>query len=204
LSAAQTHSGTTAAIVCVHAQSREAWFAYVGDSKIALGDLATGKVVFSTGEHKAHDPEENKRLKQCGAQVITREYEDGELVSRVFVPGTGIPGLAMSRSLGDGCLKNYGVTAEPHVHNVTELWQCCEAPVVVLASDGLWDTISVEETVAALAARCRAGLNVGKGCEVLLRRSQRLWIQAEGDYCDDVTVVLLAPSASLAPRKPAE
>mmetsp|Transcript_122502 Transcript_122502/g.318459 ORF Transcript_122502/g.318459 Transcript_122502/m.318459 type:complete len:402 (-) Transcript_122502:121-1326(-) len=202
LNAAQTHSGTTAAVVCIHAESREAWFAYVGDSKIALGDLATGKVVFSTGEHKAHDLEEGERLKQFGAQVITREYEDGELVSRVFVPGTGIPGLAMSRSLGDGCLKNYGVTAEPQVHNVTEFWQTCEAPVVVLASDGLWDTISVEETIAALAARCRAGLDVRKGCEVLLRRSQRLWIQAEGDYCDDVTVVLLAPNSSLAPCKP--
>merc|ERR1719507_37899 len=158
-----------------------------------MGDLASGDAGFCTEDHKAHDFQENERLKAFGAQVITKEYDDGELVSRVFVPGTGTPGLAMSRSLGDGCLKKYGVSAEPVVQDVTKHWQDCEAPVAVLGSDGLWDSISVEDTVAALTARCRKGLDVGKGCEVLLRRSQKLWIQAEKDYCDDITVILMAP-----------
>merc|ERR1712039_6090 len=103
----------------------------------------------------------------------------------------------MSRSLGDGCLKKYGVTAEPEVRNVSDLWDRCTAPIVVLASDGLWDTITVEETISSLTARAHAGLDVKIGAEALLRRSQRLWIENEGDYCDDVTVLLLAPTASL-------
>ncbi|CAE8645052.1 unnamed protein product, partial [Polarella glacialis] len=149
----------------------------------------------------AHDPEEYSRLQAAGAQVIEKRYEDNEVVSRVFIPKTGVPGLAMSRSLGDGCLKKYGVTAEPEVRDVTSLWRGCRAPCVVLASDGLWDTISVEETVASLTARVRTGREVGLGVEALLRRSQRRWIEAEGDYCDDVTVLLVAPSASIQPRQ---
>mmetsp|Transcript_140728 Transcript_140728/g.243704 ORF Transcript_140728/g.243704 Transcript_140728/m.243704 type:complete len:109 (-) Transcript_140728:58-384(-) len=104
----------------------------------------------------------------------------------------------MSRALGDGCLKKYGVIAEPDVHNITSLWSTCKAPLVVMASDGLWDTISCEQVVMALSARYHKQLDVQLGVEVLTRRAQRLWIEAEGDYCDDVTVMLLAPQSSLA------
>lgn len=197
---AQTYSGSTAAVCCLKMDTQEVWFAHAGDSRVLLGDLANGTVVFQTEEHKAHDPEEFRRLEEAGAQVIQKRYDDGALVSRIFMPKTGMPGLAMSRSLGDGCLKKYGVIADPEVQEVTGLWQGCEAPVVVLASDGLWDTITVEETITTLAARYSSGLDVQLGAEALLRRSQRLWIEAEADYCDDVTVLLVAPRASLRMR----
>merc|ERR1712129_156708 len=107
----------------------------------------------------------------------------------------------MSRSLGDGCLKKYGVTPTPDVQDVSGIWAACEAPIAVLASDGLWDTINAQETVASLFARAKKGQDVKRGAEVLLRRSQKLWVQGEGDYCDDCTVILLAPTASLKSRK---
>eukprot|EP00931_Biecheleriopsis_adriatica_P124213 TRINITY_DN99321_c0_g1_i1.p1 TRINITY_DN99321_c0_g1~~TRINITY_DN99321_c0_g1_i1.p1 ORF type:complete len:425 (+),score=43.87 TRINITY_DN99321_c0_g1_i1:64-1338(+) len=200
-SAQQVWSGATVAMCCLHVEQQAAWVAHVGDSRVVLGDLTSGQVVFCTDEHKAHDPEEYSRLEAAGAQVIQKRYDDGEVVSRIFIPKTGVPGLAMSRSLGDGCLKKYGVSAEPEVADITGLWQDCAAPTVILASDGLWDTIGVEETVAALAARCRSGRDVAIGVEALLRRSQRRWIEAEGDYCDDVTVLLVAPSASLVSKE---
>lgn len=201
-SSAQTYSGATVATCCIHSELGEAWFAHAGDSRAVLGDLESGTAIFVTGEHKAHDPEEYQRLEEAGAQVITKRYEDGELVSRIFIPKTGVPGLAMSRSLGDGCLKKYGVTAVPDVKNVSDFWSASSAPFIVLASDGLWDTISVEETVNELTVRRRRGLDVQLGAEALLRRSQRLWIEAEGDYCDDITVLLVAPSASLVLEQP--
>jgi len=189
----QAFSGTTVATMCIHPERQEAWIAYAGDSRVVIGDLDTGLAVYSTGEHKAHDPDENARLKDKGAQIITKRYADGEVVSRVFVPKSGVPGLAMSRSLGDGCLKKYGVTAHPEVHNVTSSWAQCTIPMVVLASDGLWDTISIEDTISALAKRRKKGMDVALGIEKLVRRSQRLWIAREGDYCDDVTVLMVAP-----------
>jgi len=200
-SSAQAFSGATVATCCLSLDKlpQQAWVAHVGDSRVVVGDLWSGQSVFCTDEHKAHDPQEYSRLETAGAQVIQKRYDDGEVVSRVFIPKTGVPGLAMSRSLGDGCLKKYGVTAEPDVQDVSGLWQSCAAPALVIASDGLWDTISVEETVANLYGRCKNGRDVTLGVEALLRRSQRRWIEAEGDYCDDVTILLLAPNASLVP-----
>lgn len=195
----QIQAGSTATLLAQ--RQGETWLAYAGDSKAVLADLATGCTVFHTEDHKAHDPAESARLKSAGAQVIEKRYEDGEVLSRIFVPRTGVPGLAMSRSLGDGCLKRYGVTAEPDVHEVSELWSRCQAPLAVIASDGLWDTISVEDTVKALSTRHCSGLNVGIGAEALTRRAQRLWIECEGDYCDDVTILLFGPEGSYSGRK---
>eukprot|EP00929_Paragymnodinium_shiwhaense_P013753 TRINITY_DN121600_c0_g1_i1.p1 TRINITY_DN121600_c0_g1~~TRINITY_DN121600_c0_g1_i1.p1 ORF type:complete len:448 (+),score=81.10 TRINITY_DN121600_c0_g1_i1:268-1611(+) len=193
----QIYSGATLAVCMIHSETEEAWFAHTGDSTLTLGDIADGTVVFVTDEHKAHDPAENSRLKAAGAQVISKKYCDGEVVSRIFMPRTGVPGLAMSRSLGDGCLKKFGVVAEPEISDVSELWRRCQAPVVLLNSDGLSDTISPEEALSTLTARCKNGLDVKVGVEALCRRAQRLWIEAEGDYCDDITIILMAPQRSI-------
>jgi len=198
---AQAYSGAAVAMFAVQLERREAWFAHAGDTRVVLGDLASGTPVFITEEHKAHEPGEHRRLRAAGAKIVERRYDCGEVVSRIFVPRTGVPGLAMSRSLGDGCLKPYGVTSEPEINNVSGLWAESESPVAVLGSDGLWDSIDVEETISLLAARRQAGLDVEQGIEALCRRAQRLWIEAEGDYCDDVTVLLVAPKSSLSRRQ---
>lgn len=195
----QVHSGSTAVAMLSAEDSSGAWVAHAGDSKLVLCDLAAGVPTFFTDDHKAHDPSENKRLEDAGAQVIQKRYEDGDVVSRIFVPRTGVPGLAMSRSLGDGCLKSYGVIAEPEVHEITDELASCQAPLVVLATDGLWDAIAVDDTVAALSTRYRSRLDVGLGAEALTRRAQRLWIECEGDYCDDTSIVLFGPEQSFVP-----
>lgn len=196
---AQVYSGATVALLCVREDGSSAWVAHAGDSRVVLADLAQNTVLFESDEHKAHDPEENCRLRAAGAQIIQKTYENGELVSRVFVPRTGVPGLAMSRSLGDGCLKKYGVTAEPEVRDISDLWHACDAPAVVLASDGLWDTFSAEETVKELSRLRAGGGDVLLGVEDLCGRSQQRWIQMEGDYCDDITILCVAPRSSLGP-----
>jgi len=194
---AQFYSGATLAVFCIHQESREAWFAHAGDSLAVLGDLATARIHFITQEHKAHHPTEFQRLEKCGAQVVKKRYEDGEVVSRVFIPRTGVPGLAMSRSLGDGCLKKYGVVADPEVHDISEHWKSCTLPCVLMATDGLWDTMDPEEALVEFAGRRRRGREVLAGAEALVRTAQKLWIESEGDYCDDVTVLFVAPSADL-------
>lgn len=50
-----------------------------------------------------------------------------------------IPGLAMSRSIGDAVAEQVGVIAEPEVMHV-ELTR--DHKFIVLASDGLWEFIS--------------------------------------------------------------
>ncbi|CAK9058213.1 unnamed protein product [Durusdinium trenchii] len=191
----QVYSGATVIMCCMRDNADAIWCAHVGDSRLVMGDLETGQPVYCSTEHKAHDAEEYKRLEAAGAHVIQKRYDDGEVVSRIFIPKTGVPGLAMSRSMGDGCLKRYGVTAEPDIFDITDSWQSCTSPGVIMGSDGLWDTVSPEEAVSTLSARYRSKRDVKAGLENLTRRSQRRWIEAEGDYCDDVTVAFVAPEA---------
>merc|ERR1719215_810091 len=106
----------------------EIWVAHCGDSRVVLGDWSNGRVISVTEDHKAHDAKEYGRLEAAGAQVVKKMYDDGEVFSRIFIPKTGVPGLAMSRSLGDGCLKKYGVTAEPEVADVSSFWNACKEP----------------------------------------------------------------------------
>ena len=45
----------------------------------------------------------------------------------------------MSRSLGDGILKKFGVTAEPEIREI-ELKE--QDKIMVIGSDGIWDVLS--------------------------------------------------------------
>ncbi|CAJ1331541.1 unnamed protein product [Effrenium voratum] len=136
--AMQVYSGATVVMCCFQEGAESVWCAYVGDSRLVVGDMETGQPVYCTDEHKAHHPQEYQRLEAAGAQVIQKRYDDGEVISRIFIPKTGVPGLAMSRSLGDGCLKKYGVSAEPDICEITGQWQACQFPAMMLGSDGLW------------------------------------------------------------------
>lgn len=56
--------------------------------------------------------------------------------------GEDFPGLCMTRSLGDLCVKQHGITAEPEI--VT--WKIRETESYMLvASDGVWDFLSCDE-----------------------------------------------------------
>ena len=71
------------------------------------------------------------------------EYEDGiDGPPRVWLGHMDIPGLAMSRSLGDTVAHSAGVSSEPEL-SVIQLEP--EDRVVVIASDGLWEFMSNQE-----------------------------------------------------------
>jgi serine/threonine protein phosphatase PrpC len=54
-----------------------------------------------------------------------------------------MPGLAMSRSIGDGMAKSLGVIAEPEV-NITDIKEK-KVFGIALASDGIWDVYISED-----------------------------------------------------------
>jgi serine/threonine protein phosphatase PrpC len=58
---------------------------------------------------------------------------------RVWHLHENIPGLAMSRSFGDGAAAEVGVIADPEIleMNLTE-----QDKFIVLASDGVWEFLS--------------------------------------------------------------
>ena len=75
---------------------------------------------------------EAERIRQRRGRIFSLPDEPN--VARVWLPTFNSPGLAMARSFGDFCLKNYGIISIPDVsyHRITE-----KDEFVVLATDGV-------------------------------------------------------------------
>lgn len=61
---------------------------------------------------------------------------------RVWLAKEDVPGLAMSRSIGDYVAHSVGVSAEPEV---LEFDINIEDQIIIIASDGVWEFMSNED-----------------------------------------------------------
>lgn len=140
-------SGSTVALCLIHHETRTLYTANVGDARIVLGcadpnrtarTIKTDAVLLSH-DHRADDPVEMKRIDQAGGFCLK---------------GRVVGVLAVARSLGDFGLKRY-VIAKPHTQTHTLISKSDpeehasdhDQYFVVLACDGLWDVITVQEAV---------------------------------------------------------
>lgn len=139
-------SGSTAVSVLI--RGNLAIGANAGDSRAILGKKTDGvwTAVPLSNDHKPENPSELSRIQRCGGRVepfkgTPHIDETGRPLgpARVWLRGEQIPGLAMSRSIGDSVAAQVGVISEPEVLSV-ELTR--EHKFLILASDGVWEFIS--------------------------------------------------------------
>ena len=60
---------------------------------------------------------------------------------------------------------------------------------IVIASDGVWELLS-SQTVADIIAGVKSG-DVQDMCDTIVDQSSYMWKVEEGDYRDDITVIVL-------------
>lgn len=118
-------------------------------------------------------------------------------------------GLNLGRSLGDKCLKDadLGLLATPSVSSLVHVPPGC-AGLAVLASDGLWDSISAEDA-ADVALRVACGQQLpggggggnGNGGGTLPLRVARALLEVADRHkrTDDITVMVLCIDAARLP-----
>lgn len=191
-------SGSTASCALWH-PNHGLWIGYVGDSRVALVDPAEGSVLQMTQDHKPDVPVERARIMLHGCCLESQEHADGTTEMRIFVKDKPYPGITMTRSLGDTCVKDHGVLAFPEVVN----WPMPEAslgrqsPLLIMASDGLWEFISTEEVASMVQRFLAQGLSLQATAEQLSHISRTKWRENEGSYCDDITVLLVPLTGSV-------
>lgn len=107
-------SGTTATVAAV--KGSQVTFAHVGDSTGCVYRVANGNatLVCRTRDHVPNIPEERARILRAGGRV-SEETFGGVSAFRVYQSGQNLPGLAMSRSLGDSVAHMCGVSSEPEL-----------------------------------------------------------------------------------------
>ncbi|XP_052618547.1 probable protein phosphatase 1N isoform X1 [Peromyscus californicus insignis] len=146
--------GSTAVALLV--SPRFLYLAHCGDSRALLS--RSGSMAFCTEDHRPHRPRERERIHDAGGTVRRRRVEGS---------------LAVSRALGDFAYKQAPgrppelqlVSAEPEV---AALARQAEDEFVLLASDGVWDTLSGADLAGLVASRLRLGLAPEQLCAQLL------------------------------------
>lgn len=171
----------------------------IGDSRVIIGkstgaDAAGSGAASANGginiveeefthDHKPDLPDEKKRILEAGGRVFAVEYDDGiDGPPRVWLGHMDVPGLAMSRSLGDCVAHTAGVSSEPEFTE-RELNPLTDKFVVV-ATDGLWEFVSNQETVDMVSSTDSPTSAV----DMLVKEANRRWMKEE-QVIDDTTVI---------------
>jgi len=177
-------SGTTLSMAIIRGNTIIG--ANIGDSRIIIGKQENGKLVSEefTHDHKPDSPGEKERIIATGGRVFAVEYDDGiDGPPRVWLGHMDVPGLAMSRSLGDAVAHTAGVISEPEFTERTLNPETDQ--FVVLATDGLWEFCSNEETVEMVCNETGPSESVEK----LVKEANARWIREE-QVIDDTTVIV--------------
>eukprot|EP00927_Polykrikos_kofoidii_P012321 TRINITY_DN15310_c0_g1_i1.p1 TRINITY_DN15310_c0_g1~~TRINITY_DN15310_c0_g1_i1.p1 ORF type:complete len:863 (-),score=151.51 TRINITY_DN15310_c0_g1_i1:60-2648(-) len=159
--------------------------AHIGDASVMLGswNRRDTRLIFGTEDHKPQNPAEKARLEFAGSEVRMVDEES----ARIYLPGSSFPGLSMSRAFGDTACA--GVLQEPEYKQFflqpqTDEWY------VVLASDGIWEFMPFDKVLELSAKKLRLK-GPRETVKFLLEASRKRWSHCCGDYCDDITVLLV-------------
>lgn len=177
-------SGTTFSMAIV--RGNQLTGVNIGDSRVILGKEENGRLVPRdiTFDHKPDSPKEKERILACGGRVFAVEYDDGiDGPPRVWLGHMDVPGLAMSRSLGDVVAHSAGVISEPEF---TEYQLDPKSDkFLVVATDGLWEFINNQETVEMVEGQ----IGPAQAVDTLVTEAGTRWMQEE-QVIDDTTVIV--------------
>lgn len=91
-------------------------------------------------DHKPETPSEKKRILKNNGRVSAILDNNGRPCGplRVWLKNEEIPGLAMTRSIGDLVAGSVGVTWKPEI----AIYKLCqEDRIITIASDGIWEVL---------------------------------------------------------------
>jgi len=129
----------------------------LGDSRAVIGNVeSSDKTVKNisaleiTIDHKPYRESEKERIIRAGGKIEKSAYEDREVGPlRVWKADEEIPGIAITRSLGDLVAHTIGVSHDPEI---TYKFKDDTDKFIVLGSDGVWDVMSSAEAVGFILA----------------------------------------------------
>lgn len=138
--------GTTACIAHVSKDLKKLYIANVGDSRAVLLDR-NGEVVLVTNDHKASAPAEASRLAAEGVKTFGGRIDGSD--------------LNITRSIGDFDIK----AAHPSIHAVADTIEVDirNGDALILATDGVWDVVSVTGAAALVSDTLREAVADSSG-----------------------------------------
>ncbi len=163
--------GCTAVVALLDRANQQLVVANIGDSRAVLCTKGGSKITPLSRDHKPTDGPERKRIERAGAVVVNGRINHG---------------LNLSRAFGDHLLKNnpalsaaeQAVTAFPEVVVCREKWpgggssshSPGDAPFLVLACDGVWNSMSNRQVCSVVRKCLKKGMTLSAAAEEVVRR----------------------------------
>eukprot|EP00826_Nyctotherus_ovalis_P066652 TRINITY_DN9878_c0_g1_i9.p1 TRINITY_DN9878_c0_g1~~TRINITY_DN9878_c0_g1_i9.p1 ORF type:complete len:446 (-),score=94.89 TRINITY_DN9878_c0_g1_i9:875-2212(-) len=180
-------SGTT--LVAVLLAGDRLICANVGDSRAVVGKLRNSQWTAHaiSRDHKPDSPQEYERIINSNGRVQSYMSTNGTPLGpkRVWKKDENVPGLAMSRALGDRSASEAGVICTPEI---VEKQLDKEDKLLVLASDGVWEHMENEEAVEIVGNYWERN-SPKDAVERLVREARARW---ESELAvDDITAIVV-------------
>lgn len=173
-------SGTTASCAIIDRVAGQVTLANIGDSTLVVVD-GSGTIAHASKEHK-FDDEAEKRIRASGGEV--RVVGGG---ARLYAKGSEVPGLALSRALGDFEAKKVGLSAEPFISYPLPF---TAGHILIIASDGVWDF-----TTQPQAAETARSMPAEAAANSLVYGARQRWESQAPQNIDDITALVVKMEA---------
>lgn len=176
--------------------------ANAGDSRAMLCSYVNGhwQATQLSRDHKPDEPDEAARVRRSNGRIEQSRLQPGMAMpglrtqagmfygpKRVWLKNKQVPGLAMTRSIGDMAATSVGVTAKPEITYFPNL--SSNDKILVVASDGLWDRFSNHEIMMTIVNGFYQNRDAEGAIAFLMRESVERWTREQG-MVDDITIVI--------------
>lgn len=175
-------SGCTALAVLI--KGKEIWCTNVGNSRAILAGFDLNWFIYPLSrDHVPSVKKEAKRIINNGGRIKNLE-NDSNL--RIWLADEDVPGLGLTRSIGDSGCKSIGVISKPDIkrYEVSN-----HDRFLILATDGIWQFISNQEAVDLVIKTVKEGKQE-QVCDVLIEEATRRW-KFNCESTDDITVLVI-------------
>jgi len=181
-------SGCTAVVALLRGNSL--YVANAGDSRCIV--CRDGEAIEMSSDHKPEDAPEKERIEKAGGRIT----EDGRVNG----------GLNLSRAIGDHTykqtpsleLKDQMISSFPDIRTL-QLEQGKDE-FMVLACDGIWNSMSSQEVVDFVRPRIKEGKKLSKICDELFFHCLAPNTDGDGTGCDNMTCIIVK-FEKLAPKR---
>ena len=174
-------SGSTAVITFI--SNETIICANCGDSRAILISDNENNIISLSRDHKPDLPDEKKRIIECGGRV---DRICGMGPFRVWFKNGDYPGLAMSRSIGDGYAHKVGVIDEPEI--IEYEVEVVKPKAIILASDGVFEFMKNED-IKNIVAKYYYSYDSQTCAKEIVEQSRKIW-EDSGYAIDDITCIV--------------
>ncbi len=157
----------------------------LGDCKGILINNNNNIIKELTIEHNFSIKEEKERIFKFGGEIKRIKNKIGPL--RVYNKDSNLPGLVLSRSLGDFMAKKIGVSNIPFINYIENVKK--DGIGIVIASDGIWEYTS-NEKVKDIIINNKEDKNCDDACNEIKDYAIKMW-KVNGNIIDDISIIVI-------------